>query len=158
LLWILGGRGLWHSLAVFWVAGASNAKIVYSLLAHSPLEVLIWIGLSITAGICDEMTFRGYPQRHLHALSGSIVVAVVGQGLVSGLFHSYQGWKNVIVVSGLGVLYGALAGWRGNLRANIIVHAWADNGVAGSNLWSCLKGYGNFRFTNDRTFSLADCI
>jgi hypothetical protein len=23
-------------------------------------------------------------------------------------------------------MFGALAAWRGNLRANIIVHAWAD--------------------------------
>lgn len=31
--------------------------------------------------------------------------------------------------SALGILFGILAQWRGNLRANIIVHAWAD-------LWS----------------------
>ena len=39
-----------------------------------------------------------------------------------GLFHFYQGWKNVIVISVPGVLFGALAAWRKNLRANIIVH------------------------------------
>jgi membrane protease YdiL (CAAX protease family) len=108
------------------LSGASSAKTVYSLLPHSLLEVLIWIGLSITAGVCEEMVFRGYLQLQLHALSGSVVAAVVGQGLVFGLFHSYQGWENVVVISGLGVLYGALAAWRGNLRANIVVHAWAD--------------------------------
>jgi hypothetical protein len=45
---------------------------------------------------------------------------------VFGLFHAYQGWKNVIVISVLGVMFGVLAAWRRNLRANIIVHAWAD--------------------------------
>jgi len=30
----------------------------------------------------------------------------------------------VIVV--LGILFGALAAWRRNLRANMIAHAWAD--------------------------------
>jgi membrane protease YdiL (CAAX protease family) len=54
------------------------------------------------------------------------VVAVVGQGLIFGLAHSYQGWKNVIVICVFGVLFGALAAWRRNLRANIIVHAWGD--------------------------------
>ena len=72
------------------------------------------------------MVFRGYVQRQLHALSGSVVVAVLGQGLVFGLGHSYQGWKNTVVISVLGALYGALAAWRGNLRINIVTHAWTD--------------------------------
>jgi membrane protease YdiL (CAAX protease family) len=84
------------------------------------------MGASVTAGVCEEMAFRGYLQRQLQALSGSVVLAVLGQGLVFGLFHSYQGWKNVIVISVLGVLYGALAAWRRNLRINIVTHAWTD--------------------------------
>jgi hypothetical protein len=107
-------------------AGSGSAKTVDSLLPRSLLEILIWIATSITAGICEEMVFRGYLQRQLHALSGSVVVAVLGQGLVFGLFHSYQGWRNVAVISVLGVLYGALAAWRGNLRINIVAHAWTD--------------------------------
>jgi membrane protease YdiL (CAAX protease family) len=106
--------------------GPGSAKTVDSLLPQSLLEVLIWIGASITAGVCEEMAFRGYVQRQLHALSGNVGLAVLGQGLVFGLFHSYQGWTNVIVISVLGVLYGALAAWRGNLRANMIAHAWGD--------------------------------
>ena len=53
-------------------------------------------------------------------------MAVLAQGLVFGLFHAYQGWRNVIVISVLGVLYGILAAWRRNLQANVIVHAWGD--------------------------------
>jgi membrane protease YdiL (CAAX protease family) len=119
---------LWEGAAygVHWLLGPSSAKSVDSLLPQSPLEILIWIGTSITAGVCEEMAFRGYLQRQFQALTGSVVVAVLGQGLVFGLFHFYQGWKAVIVISVLGVLFGVLAAWRKNLRANIIVHAWAD--------------------------------
>jgi membrane protease YdiL (CAAX protease family) len=106
--------------------GAGSAKTVDSLLPQSLLEILVWMGASVTAGICEEMAFRGYLQRQLQALSGSVVLAVLGQGLVFGLFHSYQGWENVIVISVLGVLYGALAAWRRNLRINIVTHAWTD--------------------------------
>jgi membrane protease YdiL (CAAX protease family) len=95
-------------------------------LPQSLPEILVWIAASITAGVCEELAFRGFLQRQLHALSGNIVVAVLAQGVVFGLFHSYQGWTNVIVISVLGVLYGALAARRGNLRANIIAHAWSD--------------------------------
>jgi uncharacterized protein len=119
---------IWEGAAygVHRLLGASSAKTVDSLLPHSLLEVVTWIATSITAGICEEMAFRGYLQRQLQALSGSVAIAVVGQGVVFGVFHLYQGWKNVIVICVLGVLFGALAAWRRNLRANIIVHAWAD--------------------------------
>jgi membrane protease YdiL (CAAX protease family) len=123
---------IWEGAAygVHWLltqGGVSNsAKTAASLLPQSLLEVLIWIAASITAGVCEEMVFRGYLQRQFHALGGGVALAVLGQGLVFGLFHAYQGWKNVAVISVLGVLYGALAEWRGNLRANIIAHAWTD--------------------------------
>lgn len=125
LLWEGAAYGV-HWLMAPRMMGTGSVKTVDSLLPQSLLEVLIWIAASTTAGICEEMAFRGFLQRQLHALSGNIVVAVLGQGLVFGLFHSYQGWTNVAVISVLGVLYGALAAWRGNLRANIVAHAWSD--------------------------------
>jgi uncharacterized protein len=127
ILWTGAAYGVHRLLALrLFGAGAGSVKTVDSLLPQSALEIVVWIGTSITAGICEEMTFRGFLQRQLHALSGNIGLAVVGQGVVFGLFHSYQGWTNVVVISVLGTLYGALAAWRGNLRANMIAHAWGD--------------------------------
>jgi membrane protease YdiL (CAAX protease family) len=108
------------------VTTSAVAKTVDSLLPKTFTEIVIWIALSMTAGICEEIAFRGFLQRQFHALTGNIAVAVVAQGVVFGLFHAYQGWKNVVVISVLGILYGALAAWRGNLRVNIITHAWGD--------------------------------
>jgi membrane protease YdiL (CAAX protease family) len=124
VLWEGTAYGVWRLLAA--TAGSNSAKTVDSLLPQSLLEIAIWIATSITAGVCEEMAFRGFLQRQLHALSGNIAVAVVGQGLVFGLFHSYQGWRKVVVISVLGMLYGALAAWRGNLRVNIATHAFGD--------------------------------
>jgi membrane protease YdiL (CAAX protease family) len=141
-----GGRWTsWRSVAVdiailvpFWaiwegaaygvdrLLGPTAAKSVDSLLPKSFLEILIWIATACTAGICEELVFRGYLQRQMRAATGSGTAAVIGQGLVFGLFHSYQGWKNVVVISVLGVLYGMLAAWRGNLRVNIVSHAATD--------------------------------
>jgi membrane protease YdiL (CAAX protease family) len=120
---------VWEATAygVHWLLGPGNsARSVAALLPQTLAEVLVWILVSITAGFCEELQSRGYLQRQFHALTGSIVAAVVAQGLLFGLMHSYQGWKQVIVISALGVLYGALAAWRRNLRANIIAHAWSD--------------------------------
>ena len=146
-LWSLaGGRwNSWRDVAVdlgialpFWLVwegaaygvhrllGPSEAKSVDSLLPQSLLEVLVWIATCATAGICEEMVFRGYLQRQLYAFTGSLTTAVVAQGAIFGLFHAYQGWKNVTVICVLGLLYGLLAAWRRNLRVNIIAHAWSD--------------------------------
>ena len=146
-LWSLSGgrwtswRGVAADLAIalpFWIVwegvayavatllGPSSAKTVESLLPHSLLEILLWSATCVTAGICEEIVFRCYLQRQLHALGGSIAAAVACQGVIFGIFHGYQGWKNVITISVLGILFGLLAAWRKNLRANMIVHAWAD--------------------------------
>jgi membrane protease YdiL (CAAX protease family) len=123
---------LWEGTAygVHWLlsraTGSGGAKTVDSLLPQSLSEILLWVAVSVTAGICEELAFRGFLQQQFHALSGNIVVAVLAQGLVFGLFHSYQGWRNVVVISVLGALYGALAAWRRNVRANIVAHAWGD--------------------------------
>ena len=119
---------VWEGTAygVHLLLGTGAAKSVDSLLPKSPIEVLLWIATSITAGICEEMVFRGYLLRQFHALTGGVAWAILAQALVFGLAHSYQGWRNVMVISVLGVLYGALAAWRRNLRANIVAHAWSD--------------------------------
>ncbi len=120
LIWEAAAYGVWRLL------GASSAKSVQSLLPQSLLEILLWTATCTTAGICEEMVFRGYLQRQLHAFTGSHFTAVIAQGIIFGLFHAYQGWKSVIVITVLGILYGVLAAWRRNLRVNIISHAWSD--------------------------------
>lgn len=119
---------LWEGVAraVNWMLGASSAKTVDSLLPQSLTEVLLWILVCLTAGFCEEIAFRGYLQKQLHALGGGIVLAVIAQGVIFGAAHAYQGWHAVIVISVLGILYGALAAWRKNLRINIATHAFSD--------------------------------
>lgn len=120
LVWEAVALGTWKLL------GPSTNTSVAHLLPHSLIDVLVWIVVSIVAGVTEEIQSRGYLQQQLHALSGNVVVAVLGQAVFFGLLHSYQGWKSVIVISVIGVLYGALAAWRKNLRANMIAHAWSD--------------------------------
>lgn len=105
---------------------AASAATVTSLLPKSVLETVLWILLCLTAGFCEEFAFRGYLQKQCHALSGSVAAAVVLQGIVFGITHGYQGWRNVVVITALGILYGTLAAWRRNLRVNMMSHAWSD--------------------------------
>jgi membrane protease YdiL (CAAX protease family) len=86
-------------------------------------EISLWILLSLSAGVCEEIMYRGYLQKQFSAATRSLAAGVILQGAVFGLSHTYQGWKQVMVITALGILYGAFAAWRRNLRANIIAHA-----------------------------------
>jgi CAAX protease family protein len=108
------------------IVGQSHAKTIDTLLPQGALEVLLWIAVSISAGFCEEAVYRGYLQKQILALSGSVTVAVLGQAILFGLSHTYQGTKQVIVISSLGVVYGVLPLWRKSLRPNMIAHAWSD--------------------------------
>jgi len=121
--WIVWEGAAW---ALNRLVGAGTSKTVAALLPHTLGEILLWIVTCITAGICEELAFRGYLQKQIRALTGSVSAAILAQGVVFGLFHAYQGWRNVVVISVLGILFGLLAAWRGNLRANVLAHAWAD--------------------------------
>jgi membrane protease YdiL (CAAX protease family) len=122
-VWILCQGANWGFSRLL---GPESVDSVNSLLPQKLPEIVAWIGVSISAGVCEEIAFRGYLQRQLHAMTGSVAVAVSGQALTFGVAHSYQGWKSTIVITFLGALFGALAAWRRNLRANMIVHVWVD--------------------------------
>jgi len=66
-------------------------------------------------------------------LTGSLAAGVVLQALIFGAGHAYQGFKQVVVISVLGLLYGALAAWRKNLRPGMIAHTVSD--IVGGLLW-----------------------
>jgi len=106
--------------------GPGHEKSLRMLLPRTGIEVVVWVLTSASAGFCEEFVFRGYLQRQFLALSSSIPIAVLGQGIVFALMHAYQGWVPVIQVGVIGILFGALAVWRKTLRVGMVAHAWQD--------------------------------
>ena len=106
--------------------GPDAAKGIDTLLPRGAVEVGAWVALAVSAGICEEAVFRGYLQRQLEALAGGGAVALVGQAIVFGIAHGYQGLRNVITIAILGLGYGLLARWRRSLRPGMVLHAWMD--------------------------------
>lgn len=117
-------------LAAAWgmesLLGPGQEKTLDILLPRTPLEVGVWILTAASAGFCEEFVFRGYVLRQLLALSGSTVAAVVGQGVIFGLMHAYQGWRLVVHITVIGILFGGLAAWRKTLRVGMVAHGWQD--------------------------------
>jgi membrane protease YdiL (CAAX protease family) len=133
-----GGSGLARDallgvlLCAGWVtavlaAGSSSADPAGpSLLPRGALETALWVVLSLSAGFCEEITFRGYFQRQFEAWTHRPAVALALQAALFGIAHGYQGLPSVLAITGYGVLFGALALWRGSLRPGIVAHALTD--------------------------------
>lgn len=104
-----------------------EARRLTALVApHGVVEAALWIALSISAGFCEEVVFRGYLQRQFAALARHPVVGVVGSALVFGVSHGYQGPRSVLIVTIYGLLFGGLAQGTRSLRPGIAAHAWQD--------------------------------
>jgi len=102
--------------ALFWGAFGATAWCIHGLLGEGH-EKSVDILLPQTGG---------YVQRQFLALSQPTWVAIVLQGLVFGAMHAYQGWRAVVTISILGMMFGALAAWRKALRVGMMAHGWQD--------------------------------
>jgi hypothetical protein len=96
------------------------------LVPRTMREVALWIALSITAGICEEILFRAYLQRQLAALSGSSAIGIVASALIFGVAHGYEGARRMLLIGIFGAMFGLLAHFRRSLRPGMVAHAFHD--------------------------------
>jgi uncharacterized protein len=96
------------------------------LIPRTPLDFALWLAVSVTAGFCEEVIYRGYLQRQLAAVSRSVTIGVVVSAIVFGASHAYEGGARMIIIGVFGALFGILAALRKSLRPGMIAHAWHD--------------------------------
>ncbi len=106
--------------------GPSDWVSTRGMIPNNGAEVAGWILMAITAGVCEETIFRGYLQQQLTAWTGLTSAGIIGQAIIFAGFHTYQGWKNVILIGVWGVVLGLAAWLRKGLRGNMIAHAILD--------------------------------
>lgn len=97
----------------------------YAALAALPL----WARLMtvVTAAVCEEVLYRGYPITRLQALTGSRVLAVVLPAIVFVALHAPSwGVAHLLYVSVVTVIMTVLFLWRGDLWSNITAHFITD--------------------------------
>jgi membrane protease YdiL (CAAX protease family) len=101
-----------------------------SILPEGSLEISLWIALSITAGFCEEIIFRGYFQKQFAALLKFAWAGIIVQGLIFGASHAYEGWRQMLRIAVFGIMFGLLVHWRKNLRSAMMAH-FAQDAVMG---------------------------
>jgi hypothetical protein len=91
------------------------------------LEMVLFLVLSISAGICEELVFRGYLQQQFARMGRRVWVGVALSALVFGAAHGYEGIAGIVLIAAYGAMFGVLARLRRGLRTGMIAHAWHDS-------------------------------
>jgi membrane protease YdiL (CAAX protease family) len=114
--------------AAYAAAYRRHAAEFPGLLPANALERTAFILVALTAGICEEVLFRGFLIRFLHAGAPGLplVAALLVSSLVFGLNHLYQGWKGALGTSVAGLGFGLLFLVTGSLIPAIVIHALID--------------------------------
>jgi membrane protease YdiL (CAAX protease family) len=91
------------------------------ILPQNSRELLPFLGLAVTAGLCEEFLYRGFAMAALARAGFSTVLAVVLSSVTFGLAHLYQGRSGFAGTTLLGLLLGGARTLFGSL---IPVSAW----------------------------------
>jgi membrane protease YdiL (CAAX protease family) len=105
--------------------GAEESRLLRVLIPRTPREKAVFALLSLAAGVCEEVAYRGYAMTALSPLLGS-AGALGLTSIVFGALHGYQGWIGTVRTA----LMGALLGWgflvTGSLWPAIVAHTAID--------------------------------
>jgi len=123
------------STAILWAADpklvARVRRMVLPLTAILPrsrTERLIFAGVALTAGICEEILYRGFGIAYLRWLdpkmSHAAIIAITAAAF--GMAHLYQGPRNVLLTGVVGVILASLTLATGTLMPAIVIHALID--------------------------------
>lgn len=107
------------------VVGGDRVRV---MVPTRPVERVWFLGLSLAAGVCEELLYRGLLLALLAALlPGLPAIGVVLLGAVAfGLAHAYQGPVGIVVTGVLGALLGSIYLLTGSLLLVMLVHALID--------------------------------
>jgi membrane protease YdiL (CAAX protease family) len=91
----------------------------------SPEELRWFYRLSMTAGVCEELLYRGYMIWYLSHWTGLFQAAGIAS-LIFGVGHAYQGWRGVLGTTLLGAFLAGVFILTGSLYAAMLAHALMD--------------------------------
>jgi membrane protease YdiL (CAAX protease family) len=99
---------------------------VGALLPRTRGELKYGVGLSINAGVVEELLFRLGMPALLFGITGNGVLAFVIASVLFGLLHIYQKVWGVLGATILGLLFSVLYLLTGSIWVVIVVHAAVD--------------------------------
>ncbi len=109
---------------------------VEALVPHSRAELRLFRFVAVTAGICEELLFRGFLIWYLAQYTGILQAALLSS-VAFGIGHLYQGLRYVALTAMVGLFFAAVYLFAGFLLLPMLIHALMD-------LYSGWMGYRVF--------------
>jgi membrane protease YdiL (CAAX protease family) len=113
-------------LFLFRAAGVREAPVLQELLPQTPSDRMLFALLSVSAGFCEEIAFRGFLLYALDFATGSAVLALLLSSGAFAVVHAYQQPLGVLRAGLLGALLAAPLLLGQPLYAPILAHAAID--------------------------------
>jgi membrane protease YdiL (CAAX protease family) len=113
-------RPLWRK------AVARRDRVLYFYMPTNAAERTWWIVVAVTAGIFEEISWRGVQAGLLGNLTGSLVITMLACAACFGIAHASQGWVSVAIVAGFGIAFHSLVWLSGSLYVAMAVHIAYD--------------------------------
>lgn len=116
---------------VAWVLGQLGypmAGEVGMLIPNDPTGQVVWFLVALTAGICEEVAFRGYLMTRIRLLFrlNSWWIPTILSAVSFGICHTYQGLPGFIVITVYGALFSLLYIRTGSIWPCVIAHFFQD--------------------------------
>ncbi len=80
--------------------------IAERILPQSTVELLPYLALAITAGLCEEFLYRGFAMAVLVHVGLQAWAVVLLSSILFGLAHSYQGRGGIVMTMLIGIILG----------------------------------------------------
>jgi membrane protease YdiL (CAAX protease family) len=122
---------LWQSFRIRGLSHERKLKIaqknagVFEIIPSTPRQLQCFVGLSITAGITEELLYRGFLIWALSAYMDLLVAAVLASVLF-GLAHAYQGRSGILKTGAIGLVMAMLYIGSGTILLPMLLHAFID--------------------------------
>ncbi len=98
---------------------------IEAMLPHGAADLRGFRWVALTAGVCEELLYRGYLIWYLaHGMSMPWALAIASA--IFGLGHLYQGWRGVLTTGALGALLALVYVVSGSLVLGMLVHMAID--------------------------------
>ena len=120
---IAGGLLLMKAAHTF---GLRESPLLWGLLPRTRREKVQFVGVSLTAGICEELIFRGFLITQLHRATGTLLLAVILSAGAFGVLHAYQRPAGAARAAALGVLLALPFLYTASLLPSMLAHAGID--------------------------------
>jgi len=89
-------------------------------------EMVAFAVMAVSAGICEELLYRGWLLQLMGASTGSVWIGLLLSSVAFGLGHAYQGPQGMLATGFVGLALGLIFMWVGSLVPVQILHAFIN--------------------------------